>query len=81
MKLTQKKYHWFEVRFVYTKNGTKILDWVRQIGLSELKLTLDRRKLKEGCHETLYKNSTKKYLCNAKLDVEIMCYLGKFSNS
>lgn len=80
MKLTQKKYHWFEVRFVYTKNGTKILDWVEQIGIAELKFTLNRRRLKEGGHMTLYKNA-KKYLCNGKLDIEIMCYLGKFSNS
>lgn len=73
------KYHWFEVKYVYTKNGNKCFDFVSQIGLTELKTTLDRRKLKKIA-EPLHKlKNVKKFLNNGRFDIEIMCYLGYFS--
>lgn len=74
-----KKYHCFEVRYVYTKNGNKHFDFVSQIGLTELKTTLNRRKLKKITGPLHKNNNAKKFLNNGNFDVEIMCYLGYFS--
>lgn len=73
------QYYWFEVRYIYTKNGSRILDWVDKIGVRELKTTVNKRELKK-IPQALHKDKRiKKYLCNGKFDVEIMCYLGRFS--
>lgn len=74
-----KNYHWYEVRYIYTKNGNKVFDFVSQIGLTELKTTLNRRKLKKITSPLHKNNNTKKFLNNGRFDVEIMCYLGYFS--
>ena len=72
------QYYWFEVRYVYTKNGSRILDWVSQIGVRELKTTANRRELKK-IPQPLHKNKQiKKYMCNGKFDVEVICYLGRY---
>lgn len=73
------QYHWFEVRYVYSKNGSIICDWVSQIGVREPKTTLNRRELKKIPEALHMDERVKNYLCNGKLDVEIICYLGRFS--
>lgn len=73
-----KKHYWYEVRYIYCKNGSQIFSFVRQIGLTEKKLTLNRREVKKAIKPLHDDRSLAYYLCNAKLDVEFMCYLGGF---
>lgn len=73
------QYHWFEVRYIYTKNGNRILDFVSQIGVRDLKTTLNKRELKK-VQQPLHKHTRiKDYLCNGEFNVEIICYLGRLS--
>lgn len=74
-----KKHHWFEVRYIYSLDGYKKFDYVTQIGLTELKTSLDRRALKKIPLPLHKIKQTKKILCNGKLEVEIICNLGYFS--
>ena len=75
----KKKFYWFEVRYIYTKNGYKVFDYVCQIGLDKLEDSINRRLLRKF-PEPLHKNNkVKKMLDNGVLDIEILCYLGKFS--
>lgn len=71
--------HWFEVRYIYNKNGFKQFDFVSQVGLVSLDTTLDRRQLKKITTPLHKLPKVKKMLCNGQFDVEIICYLGWFS--
>jgi hypothetical protein len=71
--------HWFEVRYIYNKNGFKQFDFVSQVGLVSLDTTLDRRQLKKITTPLHKIPKVKKMLCNGQFDVEIICYLGRFS--
>jgi hypothetical protein len=74
-----KKYHWYQVRYIYNKNGLRKFDFVDEIGLSEQKTTLNKRKLKKICTPLHKLHKVKKMLDNGNFDVEILCYLGWFS--
>lgn len=71
--------HWFEVRYIYNKNGLKQFDFFSQVGLVSLDTTLDRRRLKKITKPLHKQPKAKKMLCNGQFDVEIICYLGWFS--
>ena len=77
-KITKKLY-WFEARFIYTKNGYRVFDYVCQIGLHKLEDSLNRRLLRKITQPLHKNNKVKKMLDNGVLDIEILCYLGKFS--
>ena len=75
-----KKYHWYEVRYVYTIKGIKQFDWVTQVGFVDKEITLNRRRVKKQTQPLHLRKGVKNLLRNGKLDVEFMCYLGRFPN-
>jgi hypothetical protein len=74
----KQKYHWFEVRFRYGSKGINIFDFVCQIGVKNLQETLDRRALKKTIGNLKNRKGVGHFLKNGHLDVEIICYLGRF---
>lgn len=74
----QKKYHWYEVRYVYRIKNVQIFDWKTQIGLSEQNNILNKRKLKKLVPPLHKMEKLLPYLSNGNLDIEITCYIGKF---
>lgn len=74
-----KKYHWYQVRYIYNKNGVRKFDFVNEIGLSEQKTTLNKREVKKICMPLHKIKKVKNMLDNGNFDVEILCYLGRFS--
>lgn len=81
--LFTKKYYWYEVRFIYKdKKGNKeILNFVMEVGLTNQKDILNYRLVKKSMRplHTGRLKDYKRYLVNGVLNIEVMCYLGRFS--
>lgn len=78
-KHSRNLYYWFEVKFVYTKDNTQIMYWTNQLGVKKLKSMANKRALAKAM-QPLHKNEKiKKYLCNGELNIEVICYLGRYS--
>lgn len=75
------KYHWYELRFYYKKNGKEILNFTNQIGFVEQADVLKDREAKLVM-KPLHKHPVfQPHLCNGVLTVERLAYLGYFHQS
>lgn len=74
-----KKYHWYQVRCIYKINENKMFDFTFDAGLSEQKTILNKREIKKLCKPLHEFNKVKELINNGTLDLEVVCYLGKFS--
>ena len=81
--LFAKRYHWYEVKYIYIKrpNSVRIFDWVAQVGITKRSDILIHRKIKTILPPLHKRKDVPKYLlCNGRLEVEAVCYLGKFKS-
>lgn len=76
-----KRYHWYQVRYRYVNKGGEIFNYVSDVGMTKQSDILNKRKIKKATPPLHEQPKVKKYLINAQFDVEVMCYLGYFSNS
>lgn len=76
--ISARKYHWYEVRYIYNVKGNKVFDFVNEIGLSEKKTILNQRQVKKATKPLHKVKQVKNLLNNGQFNVEVMCYLGYF---
>lgn len=78
-KKQEKKYHWYEAEFKYSKNGRWIFSYVTQLGLADQSTVINKRALKKIVEPVHLRKGVKSSLCNGVFDVTVICYLGHFS--
>lgn len=71
--------YWYAVRFIYKNKSGKVLDFVQEVGITKKATILKHRKIKKILLPIHKLNGIPKYvLCNGKIAVEVVAYLGWF---
>lgn len=77
----KNKYYWYQVKYLYKdKDNLLLFEWQTQVGLTKQSTILDKRELKKITNVLQVDKKIKRYLCNGLFDVEIICFLGRFSS-
>ena len=76
--LTGKR-HWYSVRFSYhTPGGNELFSWAAEVGVVRQGDNLHRREMKVLGSKRVREPQVKHLLCNGRIHMQVLCYLGKF---
>ena len=76
----KKKYYYYQVKYVYKdKLGRELFHWYGNIGFKKRNKILNNRIIKQIQTPLHFNKKIKYLLCNGSFQVEVQCYLGKFS--